>query len=73
MALFIAFDCKMPSGYCGTSAIGQAGATNAAILAAQILGLTRPDIAKMWLISAHQTGKVSNNNILVKYNGVDHE
>ena len=39
---------QMPAGIAvGTLAIGPAGATNAAIMAAQILGLTRPEIAKM--------------------------
>ena len=48
----------MPAGIAvGTLAIGQGGATNAAILAAQILGLTRPDIAKMLLISHSSNGK----------------
>ncbi|WP_171258201.1 AIR carboxylase family protein, partial [Acinetobacter baumannii] len=38
---------QMPAGIAvGTLAIGPAGATNAAIIAAQILGLTRPEIAK---------------------------
>mgnify|MGYP002350371566 CR=1 FL=1 len=38
---------QMPAGIAvGTLAIGPAGATNAAIMAAQILGLTRPEIAK---------------------------
>lgn len=43
---------QMPAGIAvGTLAIGPAGATNAAIMAAQILGLTRPEIAKMLQIS----------------------
>lgn len=56
---------QMPAGIAvGTLAIGQAGATNAAILAAQILGLTRPDIAKNVAdFRTAQTEKVSNNNI----------
>lgn len=56
---------QMPAGIAvGTLAIGQAGATNAAILAAQILGLTRPDIAKNVAdFRTVQTEKVSNNNI----------
>lgn len=38
---------QMPAGVAvGTLAIGKPGAINAAILAAQILGLTRPDIAQ---------------------------
>jgi len=41
-----------------------AGATNAAIMAAQILGLTRPDIAKNVAdFRAAQTDKVASNNI----------
>lgn len=56
---------QMPAGIAvGTLAIGQAGATNAAILAAQILGLTHQDIAKnVAAFRAAQTAKVANNNI----------
>ena len=56
---------QMPAGIAvGTLAIGQAGATNAAILAAQILGLTRPDIAKNVAdFRTAQTEKISNNNV----------
>jgi 5-(carboxyamino)imidazole ribonucleotide mutase len=45
-------------------AIGPAGATNAAIMAAQILGLTRPEIAaNVANFRAAQTEKVASNNI----------
>ena len=56
---------QMPAGIAvGTLAIGQAGATNAAIMAAQILGLTRPEIAKNVAdFRTAQTEKVSSNNI----------
>ena len=56
---------QMPAGIAvGTLAIGPAGATNAAIMAAQILGLTRPDIAKNVAdFRAAQTEKVAGNNI----------
>ena len=56
---------QMPAGIAvGTLAIGQAGATNAAIMAAQILGLTRPEIAKNVAdFRTAQTEKVSGNNI----------
>ena len=56
---------QMPAGIAvGTLAIGPAGATNAAIMAAQILGLTRPDIAKNVAdFRDAQTAKVANNNI----------
>ena len=56
---------QMPAGIAvGTLAIGPAGATNAAIMAAQILGLTRPEIAtNVANFRAAQTGKVSSNNI----------
>ncbi len=56
---------QMPAGIAvGTLAIGPAGATNAAIMAAQILGLTRPEIAKNVAdFRAAQTEKVSSNNI----------
>ncbi|CAG2165023.1 unnamed protein product [Oppiella nova] len=48
----------------GTLAIGPAGATNAAIMAAQILGLTRPEIAKNVAdFRAAQTDKVASKNI----------
>ncbi len=55
----------MPAGIAvGTLAIGPAGATNAAIMAAQILGLTRPDIAKNVAdFRAAQTEKVASKNI----------
>ena len=55
----------MPAGIAvGTLAIGQAGATNAAIMAAQILGLTRPEIAKNVAdFRTAQTEKVSSKNI----------
>ena len=56
---------QMPAGIAvGTLAIGPAGATNAAIMAAQILGLTRPEIAQnVANFRAAQTEKVSSNNI----------
>src|SRR5690554_2893761 len=56
---------QMPAGIAvGTLAIGPAGATNAAIMAAQILGLTRPEIAKNVAdFRAAQTVKVASNNI----------
>ena len=56
---------QMPAGIAvGTLAIGPAGATNAAIMAAQILGLTRPEIAKNVAdFRAAQTDKVASNNI----------
>ncbi|MVF25105.1 5-(carboxyamino)imidazole ribonucleotide mutase, partial [Methylocaldum sp. BRCS4] len=56
---------QMPAGIAvGTLAIGPAGATNAAIMAAQILGLTRPEIAKnVAAFRAAQTDKVASNNI----------
>ena len=56
---------QMPAGIAvGTLAIGQAGATNAAIMAAQILGLTRPEIAKNVAdFRAAQTEKVASKNI----------
>jgi 5-(carboxyamino)imidazole ribonucleotide mutase len=54
----------MPAGIAvGTLAIGPAGATNAAIMAAQILGL-RPEIAKNVAdFRTAQTDKVASNNI----------
>ncbi len=56
---------QMPAGIAvGTLAIGPAGATNAAILAAQILGLTRPEIAKNVAdFRTAQTEKVASKNI----------
>ena len=56
---------QMPAGIAvGTLAIGPAGATNAAIMAAQILGLTRPEIAKnVAEFRDVQTEKVASNNI----------
>ena len=56
---------QMPAGIAvGTLAIGPAGATNAAIMAAQILGLTRPDIAKNVAdFRDAQTDKVASKNI----------
>lgn len=56
---------QMPAGIAvATLAIGPAGATNAAILAAQILGLTHPEIAKKVAeFRAAQTEKVASNNI----------
>ncbi len=52
---------QMPAGIAvGTLAIGPAGATNAAIMAAQILGLTRPEIAQNVAdFRAAQTDKVA--------------
>jgi 5-(carboxyamino)imidazole ribonucleotide mutase len=51
---------QMPAGIpVGTLAIGAAGATNAALLAAAILGNTRPAIrAALEAFRAAQTGKV---------------
>jgi 5-(carboxyamino)imidazole ribonucleotide mutase len=62
---FIVSIVQMPAGIAvGTLAIGPAGATNAAIMAAQILGLTRPEIAKNVAdFRAAQTDKVASNNI----------
>lgn len=59
---------QMPAGIAvGTLAIGPAGATNAAIMAAQILGLTRPEIAKNVAdFRAAQTDKVASKNIQVR-------
>ena len=56
---------QMPAGIAvATLAIGPAGATNAAILAAQILGLTYPEIAKKVAeFRTAQTEKVASNNI----------
>ena len=56
---------QIPAGIAvGTLAIGPAGATNAAIMAAQILGLTRPEIAQnVAAFRAAQTDKVASNNI----------
>jgi len=56
---------QMPAGIAvGTLAIGPAGATNAAIMAAQILGLSRPEIAKNIAdFRTAQTDKVASNNI----------
>lgn len=56
---------QMPAGIAvGTLAIGKAGATNAAILAAQILGLNHPAIAEaVQQFRMAQTEKVSSNNI----------
>lgn len=56
---------QMPAGIAvGTLAIGKAGATNAAILAAQILGLNNPTIAEaVQQFRLSQTEKVSSNNI----------
>lgn len=56
---------QMPAGIAvGTLAIGAAGATNAALLAAQIIGLQRPEIAaKVAEFRQQQTEKVSKNNI----------
>ena len=56
---------QMPAGIAvGTLAIGPAGATNAAIMAAQILGLTRPEIAEnVANFRTAQTEKVASNNI----------
>lgn len=51
---------QMPAGVpVGTLAIGKAGATNAAILAASILALTRPELAsRLAVYRAAQTQKV---------------
>lgn len=56
---------QMPAGIAvGTLAIGQAGATNAGLMAAQIVGLTHPEIAEnVRQFRTAQTEKVSNNNI----------
>ena len=56
---------QMPAGIAvGTLAIGKAGATNAALLAAQIIGLTQPTIAHaVQAFRLKQTEKVSSNNI----------
>jgi 5-(carboxyamino)imidazole ribonucleotide mutase len=56
---------QMPAGIAvGTLAIGQAGATNAGLMAAQIVGLTHPEIAEnVRKFRTAQTEKVSNNNI----------
>ena len=56
---------QMPAGIAvGTLAIGPAGAANAAIMAAQILGLTRPEIARNVAgFREAQTAKVAGNNI----------
>ncbi|RYY80862.1 MAG: 5-(carboxyamino)imidazole ribonucleotide mutase [Moraxellaceae bacterium] len=56
---------QMPAGIAvGTLAIGKAGATNAAILAAQILGLNNLAIAEaVQQFRLAQTEKVSSNNI----------
>ena len=56
---------QMPAGIAvGTLAIGPAGATNAAIMAAQIVGLQRADIAQNVAdFRSAQTAKVENNNI----------
>lgn len=56
---------QMPAGIAvGTLAIGKAGATNAALLAAQILGLQYPEIAAaVQAFRVAQTDKVSSNNI----------
>lgn len=56
---------QMPAGIAvGTLAIGAAGATNAALLAAQIIGLQSPQIAaKVAQFRQAQTDKVSQNNI----------
>lgn len=56
---------QMPAGIAvGTLAIGPAGATNAAIMAAQILGLHAPEIAKKVAdFRTAQTDKVASNNI----------
>ena len=55
----------MPAGIAvATLAIGKAGAINSAILAAQILGLNHPEIAKAVAnFRTQQTEKVSSNNI----------
>ena len=56
---------QMPAGIAvATLAIGKAGAINSAILAAQILGLNHPEIAKAVAnFRTQQTEKVSSNNI----------
>lgn len=56
---------QMPAGIAvATLAIGKAGAINSAILAAQILGLTDPNIAQaVATFRTQQTEKVSSNNI----------
>lgn len=56
---------QMPAGIAvGTLAIGKAGAINAALLAAQILGLNNPEIAKAVVnFREQQTDKVSSNNV----------
>lgn len=56
---------QMPAGIAvGTLAIGQAGASNAGLMAAQIVGLTHSKIAeKVRQFRTAQTEKVSNNNI----------
>lgn len=56
---------QMPAGIAvGTLAIGQAGATNAGLMAAQIVGLTHLEIAEnVRQFRTAQTEKVSNNNI----------
>ena len=56
---------QMPAGIAvGTLAIGTAGATNAALLAAQIIGLQSPQIAaKVAEFRQAQTDKVSQNSI----------
>ena len=60
----------MPAGIAvGTLAIGRAGATNAAILAAQILSLTFQILLKMWLISAQLKRKKYRTIFWSKHNG----
>lgn len=56
---------QMPAGIAvGTLAIGQAGATNAALLAAQIIGLNNAQIAKNVAdFRSAQTERVASNNI----------
>lgn len=56
---------QMPAGIAvGTLAIGQAGASNAGLLAAQIVGLTNAEIAEnVAKFRQAQTEKVSKNNI----------
>ncbi len=56
---------QMPAGIAvGTLAIGQAGASNAGLLAAQIIGLTHPHIAQnVANFRQKQTEKVAQNNI----------
>lgn len=56
---------QMPAGIAvGTLAIGPAGATNAALLAAQIIGLQQPEVAQaVAAFRQQQTDKVSQNNI----------